>query len=294
VTTLDPSWRAKSDAYGWFSTARICGSVLLLTAAAAVIALYLSPWALLLLAPCLGAQIYKATILTHDCVHGTLFAERRWNRRVGWLAGALAGLDFMAFARLHATHHRRYGQPDDPQGDDYLGLERASRAYLIWHLLRPMTGSDQAKLLQMWRYVRADGGVSTVRYVLLLAGVQSGIALVATAGGQLWWMAAFYPLCVGTFGLLFSRIRGFCEHIAMPAEPAAGVVRTHLPHFIEGLFLYDLGFNYHVEHHLYPTVPSQHLPEVHRCLRDLRDRRLAVASSFMSTLRGRLAASRAP
>jgi fatty acid desaturase len=291
VTSLDPSWRAKSDAYGWFSAARICASVLALTAVGPVVALHLSPWVLVLLAPFLGGQIYKTTILVHDCVHGTLFATRRWNRRVGWLAGALVGLDFKAFARLHATHHRRYGQPDDPQGDDYLGLERASRWQLIWHLVRPMTGSDLAKLLQIWRHVRSDGQVSTVRYVLLLAGVQAGIALVATAGGQLWWMIAFYPLCAATFGLLFSRIRGFCEHIALPTEASAGVVRTHLPHLIEGLFLYDLGFNYHVEHHLYPTVPSQHLPKVHRRLRELGDKRPVIASSFVSTLRKRLAAS---
>ena len=64
------------------------------------------------------AQIYKITILMHDCVHGTLFASRRWNRVVGGLAAALTGVDFRTFARLHARHHRDYGRADDLQGLD--------------------------------------------------------------------------------------------------------------------------------------------------------------------------------
>src|SRR5580658_6694789 len=134
-----PALPPRVNAHGWRATARICGGLAALVVLSPVVALEISPWALLLVAPVLGARIYKTTILLHDCVHGSLFATRQANRLVGRLAAALSGIEFKTFARLHASHHRRYGEPGDPQGMDYLGLEQASRGRLLWHLLNPLT-----------------------------------------------------------------------------------------------------------------------------------------------------------
>jgi fatty acid desaturase len=253
-----------------------------LTIAAPLVTLYPSPWALVALAPLLGAEIYKVTILLHDCVHGTLFSSRRWNRIVGGVAAALTGVEFKTFARLHAKHHQRYGRPDDPQGDDYLGLADTTRSQLIIHLLGPLIGLGLGKLLAL----RMAPG-----HLLSVAAPQLMIALIVTAGGKLWWLLPFYPVCAATFGLFCSRVRGFCEHAAPPGFAPQGLVRSHAPNRLEALFFYDLGFNYHVEHHLYPTVSSRHLGALRAYLLASADPRAQVSATLVRTIVTRLSAA---
>ena len=291
VLDLPRLWRVRSDGYGWRSTGRIAGTLIALIAATPFIVLHVSPWGLLVVAPLLGVQIYKATILLHDCVHGTLFASRRWNRVIGQFAAALTGVDFGTFARLHATHHRRYGRADDPQGVDYLGLENATRWRLAWHLLGPLTGFGVLKLFLLRPAASTVHNAGWRCHFLRVGATQSVVALVITAGGRLWWLLPFYPACAATFGLFCSRVRGFCEHVALAGERPEGFVRSHAPNRIEALFFYDLGFNYHVEHHLYPTIPSRHLAALHTHLRTLGDTRLSLSPGLAQTIWTRLAAA---
>jgi fatty acid desaturase len=281
----------RSDAYGWRSTARILGVLTVLIVAVPLTVSYVSPWGLLMVGPLLGARIYKVTILLHDCVHGTLFAQRRWNRLVGRLAAASTGVEFKAFARLHAKHHRRYGQADDPQGEDYLRLSNAGPSRLLWHLLNPLVGFGLGKLDTLKAAVGSGARRDLTSHLLWTGSVQGVIALVVTAGGRLWWLIPFYPGCAATFGLFCSRVRGFCEHVAPPGEESAGFVRSHSPNLIEGLFFYDLGFNYHVEHHLYPTAPSYQLQALHAHLGPPRDPRFPVSPSLSHTIKERFLAA---
>lgn len=281
-TELPPVLRARSDVYGWRSTARILGTLSVLTVAAPVVTLYLSPWVVVALAPLLGSQIYKVTILLHDCVHGTLFSSRRCNRIIGGTAAALTGVEFKTFAGLHAKHHQRYGQPDDPQGDDYLGFADSTRSRLIVHLFSPLIGLGLGKLLALRM---------APRHLLLVLAAQLMIALIVTAGGKLWWLLPFYPACAATFGLFCSRVRGFCEHVAPPGFAPRGLVRSHAPNWLEALFFYDLSFNYHAEHHLYPTVSSSHLAALQAHLLARMDPRVCVSTSLVGTIMTRLSAA---
>jgi fatty acid desaturase len=64
------------------------------------------------------------------------------------------------------------------------------------------------------------------------------------------------------FGILFSGVRPYLEH----AGTGVGLfrdARTYSSPVMTALFL---GNNYHLEHHLYPSVPCHRLPAVHRFL----------------------------
>jgi fatty acid desaturase len=50
----------------------------------------------------------------------------------------------------------------------------------------------------------------------------------------------------------------------MPGVDPRGNVRSHRPNPMDRLLLYDLNFNLHREHHLYPNVPSCRLPALQR------------------------------
>ena len=60
----------------------------------------------------------------------------------------------------------------------------------------------------------------------------------------------------------------------------AGHVRSHAPHWLDRVLLYDLNFNYHREHHLYPHHSSRDLAALNGRLSD----RAPLAASMFCTL----------
>lgn len=248
-----------------------------------------SPWWAIALMPLVGLSMYRLTMVMHDCLHGTLFVSPAVNRLCGIAAGAISGIEFHAFARLHWAHHRHTGEPSDPQGTDYLRLPGFGPG-IVWHLLLPLTGYTVFKI---WRVMRALPRGPRVQVLALapLIAVQGCAAFVATSGLAYLWLAPLPILSAATFGLFFAQLRGFAEHVAMPGQPPEGSVRSHRPRFIDRLLLHDLNFNYHREHHLYPNVPSCRLPELHRRLTAERPGEFALAPGMFATIRHRVAAA---
>jgi fatty acid desaturase len=245
----------------------------------------------------IGVLAYKLTIVLHDCAHMTLFRTRRYNRLVGRFVGFVLGTDFAQFQAQHFLHHRAFGQAIDPQGRDYLGLQHASRREVAWHLLRPLIGYNLFKLLAFQPPQAGDEAerrrrTPVSRRLGFLAGtaaVQGGIVLLATQGGAVWWNALLYPVAAATVALFLSQLRGFCEHVTpVPAEDEA-FVRTHAPNLLDRLLFYGLNFNYHVEHHLYPAVPSCRLPALYQTYGERFHNRQTLSSGIVATLRSRLA-----
>lgn len=264
------------DFYGWRSVIIIFGSIYVLLFLAGAVAAHTDyPWLALLLLPFIGAQIYKMTIIMHDACHFSLFRDRKLNQRVGQAAGFFVGSDFDTFRRLHWKHHAKYGEEGDPQGDDYLHLEQASRGHLIWHLLRPLFGYNLFKVFLFRPYAAPTEGAANLSEapksrVSLLVGtflVHTSLALTATLAFTVWWTLILFPVAAATFGLFFSQARGFAEHVAAPDKVQSGYARTHLPNWFDKLFFYTLNFNYHIEHHAHPSVPSCQLPKLHEEMR---------------------------
>lgn len=272
--TLSPSML-----WGAITTTRVFGMLIILLTIAPW-AVSISPLMLIILAPLLGVYIYKITIVMHDCCHNTLFSNSKINTIVGMLCGAFLGTNYKTFTQYHWEHHKNYGYLNDPQKSDYLGLQSAGRKQIILHLLKPLLGLNLFQKLfqlntalseQMLIQQPSQFPKKTSRRKLSDAWLHLGLILVVhtsiivfvTGFGRVWWLIFLYPLCAATFSLFFSQIRGFCEHIPSPNSHSERHVRTHLPNFIDSFLFYDLNFNYHLEHHLYPQVPSCHLPDIH-------------------------------
>lgn len=249
------------------------------------------PWAPLAAMPLVGLAMYRLTIVMHDCSHGTLLKSRKANRFCGVLVGAMSGIEFHAYQRLHRKHHASVGRPDDPQGPDYLSLP-ASTFGIAYHLVRPLLGYNAFKISQVIGELERTTPHRAAHWARLapVIVVQGCAALVASNGFVFWWLAPLPIVSAATFGLFFAQLRGLAEHVAMPGQISAGCVRSHRQIKLDILLLYDLNFNYHREHHLYPRVPSCHLPELHSCLVSQQPEEFALASGMFSTIRSRLVA----
>jgi fatty acid desaturase/membrane-associated phospholipid phosphatase len=199
-------------------------------------------------------------LLMHDGMHDTLLRNRNCNRIVSLLIGSTFLMSFSAYRVLHTRHHKFLGDPRDP--DDYknytqhrslvwfLHFLRLSVGSLLYLMLIPIlalkfgTGEERRRVLVEYAFLAAV-------YGLLLRFVPLSLLAVV-------W---FLPLLmVGTM----TAIRGFTQHGITDAADPYIASRTILPNPIVGFFL--LHENYHLEHHLFPEVPSYHLPRLHRLI----------------------------
>jgi fatty acid desaturase len=197
-------------------------------------------------------------LLMHDGMHGALFSTPRRNWAGSVLLGSTFLMSFTAYRVLHTRHHKFLGDPRDP--DDYHNYIR--HPALVWalHFVRLTVGS----LL----YVMAIpilaikfGTEEERRGILVEYGIQLTIYSVVLrfVPGTILFFAWLIPLLI--VGSMVA-IRGFTQHGITDATDPYIASRTILPHPLVGFLL--LHENYHLEHHLFPEVPSYHLTELHR------------------------------
>ena len=289
-------WRQVPQWWGLLATLRLLGGFWLTVAITPWIVLHGSLWLLLVLAPLLGVMTYKLTILMHDCSHKTLFRSPEHNKLIGEICAGILATDFQQFTRIHWLHHLRLGAVEDPQRPDYVGLRGTSPGRIFWHLLRPLLGYNVLfKLIQynIGKMIRSSGGEiaegeATRPYLLPIIVAQVTVVALITGFGQLPWLLLFYPACAGTISLFLSQTRGFAEHIP-PADAADETfVRTHLCNFADRALFFPLHFNYHLEHHLHPSVPSYYLPDLYRLVGPVHHTADTLSFGILATIVKRL------
>lgn len=76
----------------------------------------------------------------------------------------------------------------------------------------------------------------------------------------------FWVVPIFTAAVFVLRIRSIAEHFGLKHENVFSESRTTYPSLLEKIFIAPHGVNYHLDHHLYPSVPFYRLPELHRAL----------------------------
>lgn len=276
---LKPEWLEPSNAYGWRAIARNVIPLFALLGIAPLLASINAfvPW---LLGPAIGLLLYRITVVMHDCTHHTLFVSRTVNARIGLLLGALSGVDFHRFCVQHWRHHRLYGRAGDPQGFQYLQLDRMTSGGLLRHLAKPLLGLKLRNVIDE-SLLAPSNLARSVRTgeIVIVALVQITVLAIVTGFGRHPLLAALPFVSGVTFGLFFSQLRGIAEH-GWIGGGSGYTVRSHQPHWLDRVLLYDVNFHCHAEHHAHPQVPSCHLPALRRATESAE-----APKSMFSTLR---------
>ena len=231
----------------------------------------------------IGARQLGFAILMHEAAHRSLFGTRWLNDWAGnWLAAYPVWAEVAPYRRYHLVHHAKTGSADDPD----LGLitpfpiTRASFARKVFRDLSGQTGVKQAKAVflrdvgwgagrsqrdqGMSRGERPDIGWRKLLPVALTNAVLLGILTFAGHPAlYLLWVVAWL-----TTYRLVTRIRSIAEHALTPdPNDALNNTRTTVARWWERLLIAPNCVNYHLEHHLLPTVPHYNLGRMHRLLR---------------------------
>jgi fatty acid desaturase len=195
------------------------------------------------------ATFVAVVTVTHDVVHRVLGLGPRGTDWALFLMGVVLLESGHAYRITHLQHHRRFPHPTDdpegyPAGMTLLGAICYGPIFLVrlwWWAWR--TGRDR-----VWLAVEA-----TVPILALTAGVLSltsfpGILIYVTMAIAGSWV---YPL-----------LTVYLPHHDYGDTPLSQT-RTLRGRILPAVFL---ELTYHLEHHLYPQVPSHNLPALGRRL----------------------------
>ena len=221
--------------------------------------------------------LHVFALLLHDGVHHTLFRDRRLNRWCAVLLGACAFISFSAYQTLHERHHVFLGDPRDP--DDYHNYSGDRRLIWLMHYVRLLFGSFLYILLipvvvarranmPEKRRVAVEYGVLAALYAAIWLTMPHDVLLHC-------WLIPFVPA-----GLMFN-LRSLAAHgIGDSRDPFLASRSIDAHPVVAFLFRNE---NFHLEHHLFPEVPSYNLKALHRLVFP-RMPRAATAPSYVGFL----------
>ncbi|HYD55584.1 MAG TPA: fatty acid desaturase family protein [Burkholderiales bacterium] len=267
----------------WRSTLAVAQdvAVIALTATAALHFWFSLPVTLLAVI-LIGTRQHALFVIAHDAAHYLLYQNRKLNDFVGRAAATVQGLSMCTYRVIHRLHHNNLYGELDPDTALHGGYPRG-RAYLFKKLLKDLTGLTAWKTYayflggapalntrtnvavrplddtsdKLRRDARVDRNTVVIFHVaVLVAFAWSGYLVQYLV---LW----IVPLVTVVQAIL--RLRAVAEHGATTdfSSPLTAARTNVLPGWLEWL-IFPHQVNYHVEHHLYASVPHYHLPALHR------------------------------
>lgn len=213
----------------------------------------------------LGYMWMGMVTFMHDATHGTLFRRPLAN----WVFGILCMLPifatFIAFREDHVEHHRHNRSPRDPDAftmgkrgvADFVlfyayALIGGVLSFLHFNFIYPFTKFG----LRQWAIQLLEMALKVLLYWWVLDYAAQHGVLGKALGLWLW------PVLVLS---LLNSMRFIAEHYGTPwnVGQLAGT-RTVISNPVNSFFWNNI--NWHIGHHVYPSVPWYNLQELHRLM----------------------------
>lgn len=257
----------------------------LIFAVAISAAIWANHWAVYVAAIGLIASRQHALgVLFHEAAHYRLFKSRKLNDWISdfFLAFPM-GISTSLYRKYHGEHHRFVNDEDDDpdrvavhDDDDWkwpknkwvgmmlfmrdlTGLSVLGLNKLVWARWSPWPHLVPG-LMKNAKHQPSRGDM--FRFVLWVTIVATTL-LVANAWFYLYllWIVPSATVLVAIF-----RLRALAEHYGIEETHELNHSRTVLTSWWERILIAPHNVNYHLEHHLFPSVPFYRLDQLHQML----------------------------
>jgi fatty acid desaturase len=272
--TRRSAWRASAAVLHDFAVIAI----------AIAIALYFWPNPLVLFVAVIvvGTRQHALFVIAHDAAHYLLYERRSVNDAVGRACATVQGLSMCTYRVIHRLHHNNLYGELDPDTALHGGYPRG-RAYLIRKLLKDLSGLTAWKTYayflggapalntatnvavrplddtssKLREEARRDRNVVIAFHVVLL--------IMFAWSGYLVQYLVLWVLPLVTVVQAILRLRAIAEHGATTdfSSPLTAARTNTGPAWLEWL-IFPHHVNFHIEHHLYASVPHYNLRRLHR------------------------------
>ncbi|QYY41438.1 guanitoxin biosynthesis L-arginine gamma (S) hydroxylase [Aneurinibacillus thermoaerophilus] len=251
---------------------------------------YLYPISVLVIG---GRQKALATIL-HEAAHFSLAKSKKlcifWGK---YFSGYLIGQEFYNYRDSHvANHHPFLGDKEkDPDYKYHLDIGLYSvkdkKHFLFKFVLRPFLLLSLAHYAyyvfkyRMFKFKNIKQFVNmSIYWIVLLSGI---IYFDLFNYFILYWIIPYFTsfMVIGWFVEL-------AEHYPLVHENKVSLymTRNRFSHWIEAFFLSIHAENYHLTHHLWPTIPYWNLAKAHKIMmqdKAYREANLQMGGVFLSS-----------
>ena len=228
----------------------------------------------------IGSRIQCLAVMMHDACHSMLFSNRRINDLIGDIFVAYPlGFSIHLYRANHMHHHRYTNTMRDR---DYRVQQRdpdqkfpKRPAAMFWLLVRSVTGLNfyrMARDSRIWapfanfhspgRFGYHFPLALRIRYVVW-AVLFYGMILISP---WRWQILGLLLIPQFIWANVFNRIRAIAEHNGVANERELNGTRTIIPTLLDRFLIAPLNVSYHLEHHLFPSVPWQNLRRLHGVL----------------------------
>ena len=296
----------------WRSSAALLQDIFVLIVSISVaLAFWPNPLIVGLAVIIIGTRQHALFVMAHDAAHYLLYDSRWLNDAVGRACSTVQGLSMRTYRVIHRLHHNHLYGELDPDTALHGGYPRG-RAYLVKGLLKDLAG------LTAWKtYAYFLGGApalntATNKAVRPLDDTSAKLRdearsdrnaviffhlvalLLFGLTGYLVQYLVLWILPLVTVVQAILRLRAIAEHGATTdfSSPLTAARTNVAPAWLEWL-IFPHQVNYHIEHHLYASVPHYNLRRLHREMVERGVLDGAEVVPFAVTLRKIFAASAA-
>jgi fatty acid desaturase len=262
-----------------------------------------NPFAVLVSVLIVGTRQHALFVIAHDAAHYLLYESRLANEIVGRASAMVQGLSMCTYRVIHRLHHNNLYGALDPDTALHGGYPRG-KAYLVKKLLKDLSG------VTAWKtYAYFLGGapaLNTATNVALRPLDDTSDKLRTEARHDRNAVVAFHVMALALFAVsdylvqylvlwvlplvtvvqAILRLRAIAEHGATTdlSSPLTAARTNVVPAWLAWL-VFPHQVNYHIEHHLYASVPHYNLPALHREMRARGMLENAELVPFSATLR---------
>ena len=225
----------------------------------------------------IGSRIQCLAVMMHEACHGLLFSNRRINDLIGdlFVAYPLA-LSIDLYRVAHMVHHRHTNtirdydyrvQRKDP--DQHFPKSGRQMIVLFFRSLFGLNYYRVARAARVWSPLANFHNPRRFGFDFRLAlRVRYVVWATAFYGLILWspwrWqILGLFLIPQFIWANVFNRIRAMAEHVGVPDEQELNGTRTVIPTLLDRFLIAPLNVSYHLEHHLFPSVPGANLRRLH-------------------------------
>lgn len=225
----------------------------------------------------IGSRIQCLAVMMHDACHGLLFSNRRINDLIGDMFVAYPlGLSIDLYRVAHMVHHRHTNtlrdydyrvQRKDP--DQHFPKTGPGMLVLLFRSLLGLNYYRVARAARVWSPLANFHNPGRFGFDFSLALRLRYVAWAVAFYGLILWSPWRWQI-LGLFMIpqfiwanLFNRIRAMAEHNGVADERELNGTRTIIPTLLDRFLIAPLNVSYHLEHHLYPSVPWRNLRRLH-------------------------------
>lgn len=233
-----------------------------------------SGWALAGMALVFGIVMNSVYSIIHEAEHAMLFSNRRWNDFAGSFMALFFPAPFHLIRQGHLGHHLRNRSDEEAfdfhvEGDHWLWRNVAFYGILTGLFYVVVVLGNVVFLLVPFRankkYWQVDQASAAFieslnpRYRLVIR-IECGAAIALHAG--IVWLCgipvAHYLAMYAGFGFMWSAMQ-YVHHFGTERHVTRGARNLWIWKPIDLLWLHH---NWHLAHHMHPSVPWVNLPEI--------------------------------